>query len=230
MEPARDHGKPRRRNQRPTETGRRAVVPSGIVARSPADHHVHMEPPNRVARQSDVAIRGGLLAAICVGLGACGVGASDQPREASVVLSCANAPMSVTFVDFTLRAVNTGSQTCSLSGHHRVEVPWWRILGAGPSAVEGNLPPGAALVQAYTFEGGNGCPWPGGEGDATIGVSVEGKAHLLTHYAAHGSSDRAVSDPFGGDLEVYRATYEELEKEIKRVFDRIAAEQTPGPS
>ena len=58
----------------------------------------------------------------------------------------------------------------------------------------------------------------------------EGKAHLLTHYAGHGSSDRAVSDPFGGDLEVYRATYEELEKEIKRVFDRIAAEQTPGPS
>jgi protein-tyrosine-phosphatase len=58
----------------------------------------------------------------------------------------------------------------------------------------------------------------------------EGKAHLLTHYAAHGSSDRAVSDPFGGDLEVYRATYEELEKEIKRVFDRIAAEQAPGPS
>ena len=58
----------------------------------------------------------------------------------------------------------------------------------------------------------------------------EGKAHLLTHYAAHGSTDRAVSDPFGGDLEVYRATYEELVKEIKRVFDRIAAEQAPGPS
>ena len=58
----------------------------------------------------------------------------------------------------------------------------------------------------------------------------EGKAHLLTHYAAHGSTDRPVSDPFGGDLEVYRATYEELEKEIKRVFDRIAAEQAPGPS
>jgi protein-tyrosine-phosphatase len=58
----------------------------------------------------------------------------------------------------------------------------------------------------------------------------EAKAHLLTHYAAHGSTDRAVSDPFGGDLEVYRATYEELEKEIKRVFDRITAEQTPGPS
>jgi len=56
----------------------------------------------------------------------------------------------------------------------------------------------------------------------------EGKSHLLTHYAAHGSSDRAVSDPFGGDLEVYRATYEELEREIRRVFDRIAAEHSPG--
>jgi protein-tyrosine-phosphatase len=58
----------------------------------------------------------------------------------------------------------------------------------------------------------------------------EGKSHLLTTYAAHGSSDRAVSDPFGGDLDVYRATYDELEREIKRVFDRIAAEQAPGPS
>lgn len=58
----------------------------------------------------------------------------------------------------------------------------------------------------------------------------EAKSHLLTHYAAHGSTDRAVSDPFGGDLEVYRATYEELEREIKRVFDRIAAERAPGAS
>jgi len=58
----------------------------------------------------------------------------------------------------------------------------------------------------------------------------ESKSHLLTHYAAHGSSDRAVSDPFGGDLEVYRSTYEELEREIKRVFDRIAAERAPGAS
>lgn len=58
----------------------------------------------------------------------------------------------------------------------------------------------------------------------------EGRVHLLTHYAAHGSTDRAVSDPFGGDLDVYRATYEELEQEIKRVFDRIAAEQAPGAS
>ncbi len=58
----------------------------------------------------------------------------------------------------------------------------------------------------------------------------EGKSHLLTRYAAHGSGDRAVSDPFGGDLDVYRATYDELEREIKLVFDRIVAEQAPGTS
>ena len=58
----------------------------------------------------------------------------------------------------------------------------------------------------------------------------EGKSHLLTHYAAHGTTDRPVSDPFGGDLDVYRATFEELEREIKRVFDRIAAERAPGAS
>jgi protein-tyrosine-phosphatase len=58
----------------------------------------------------------------------------------------------------------------------------------------------------------------------------EGRAHLLTSYATHGASDRPVSDPFGGDLDVYRATADELEREIRRVFDRIAAERAPGAS
>jgi protein-tyrosine-phosphatase len=51
-----------------------------------------------------------------------------------------------------------------------------------------------------------------------------GKTHLLSAYASHGTSDRAISDPIGGDLDVYRATADELEREIRRVFDRIAAE------
>ena len=58
----------------------------------------------------------------------------------------------------------------------------------------------------------------------------KGKAHLLTEFASHGASDRPVGDPFGGDLEVYRATYEELEREIRRVLDRIAAERATDPS
>jgi len=57
-----------------------------------------------------------------------------------------------------------------------------------------------------------------------------GKSFMLTEYASHGASARAISDPIGAELEVYRATFEELEREISRVFDRLAAEQTPGAS
>lgn len=58
----------------------------------------------------------------------------------------------------------------------------------------------------------------------------EGKTHLLSSYASHGQSNRPVSDPFGGDLEVYRATFDELERDIRRALDRIAAEQAPDRS
>jgi protein-tyrosine-phosphatase len=55
----------------------------------------------------------------------------------------------------------------------------------------------------------------------------EGRAYLLSQFAASGATERAISDPFGGDLEVYRSTYDELEREIRRVFDRLAAERAP---
>ena len=54
-----------------------------------------------------------------------------------------------------------------------------------------------------------------------------GKSYLLTDYASRGASSRAVNDPIGGELDVYRATADELESEIRRVFDRILAERTP---
>jgi protein-tyrosine-phosphatase len=56
------------------------------------------------------------------------------------------------------------------------------------------------------------------------------KAFLLADYASHGASSRAISDPIGGELDVYRATADELEREIRRVFDRIMAERTPDAS
>ena len=58
----------------------------------------------------------------------------------------------------------------------------------------------------------------------------KGKSYLLTAYASHGADDRPVNDPFGGDLEAYRLAYDELEREIRRAFDRITAERTPGVS
>jgi protein-tyrosine-phosphatase len=54
-----------------------------------------------------------------------------------------------------------------------------------------------------------------------------GKTFLLTDYASGGGSARPVSDPFGGDLDTYRATTDELEREVRRVFDRIAAQRAP---
>ena len=51
-----------------------------------------------------------------------------------------------------------------------------------------------------------------------------GRTHLLMEYAG-GRTGVAISDPFGGDLEVYRATFTQLQREIERVFDRLAAER-----
>lgn len=57
--------------------------------------------------------------------------------------------------------------------------------------------------------------------DRAEALGGEGRSHLLTAYA--GGAARPVSDPFGGDLEVYRATYAELEREIRAVLDKLAA-------
>lgn len=53
-----------------------------------------------------------------------------------------------------------------------------------------------------------------------------GKAFLVTDFASHGSASHAVNDPIGGELDVYRATADELELEIRRVFDRLTAERS----
>lgn len=54
-----------------------------------------------------------------------------------------------------------------------------------------------------------------------------GKSYLLAAYPERGMMGRAISDPMGGDLDVYRATSDELETEIRRVIDRLAAQQVP---
>jgi protein-tyrosine-phosphatase len=53
-----------------------------------------------------------------------------------------------------------------------------------------------------------------------------GHAYLLSDYASHGASMRPISDPIGAELDVYRATADELEEEIRRVLDRITAERS----
>jgi len=52
-----------------------------------------------------------------------------------------------------------------------------------------------------------------------------GKSYLLSDFASRGASMRAISDPIGMELDVYRATADELEDEIRRALDRITAER-----
>ncbi|HEY7878677.1 MAG TPA: hypothetical protein VIC55_10650 [Gemmatimonadaceae bacterium] len=61
-------------------------------------------------------------------------------------------------------------------------------------------------------------------------LGARGKAHLITTYASRGASDRPIGDPFGGELDLYRETFEELHRELRLVLERIAAERTPGVS
>ena len=54
----------------------------------------------------------------------------------------------------------------------------------------------------------------------------EGKVFVLGEYAGRG--DDEVSDPFGGDLGVYRDTCQELESLAAAVADRLVAESKRG--
>lgn len=54
-----------------------------------------------------------------------------------------------------------------------------------------------------------------------------GKSYLLTDFASRGAHARPVNDPIGGELDVYRATADELEVEVRRLFDRITADRSP---
>lgn len=61
--------------------------------------------------------------------------------------------------------------------------------------------------------------------ERAIALRNGGKAHLLTHYASRGASATPVADPFGGDLDAYRVTFDELQATIAQVMDRITSER-----
>lgn len=58
--------------------------------------------------------------------------------------------------------------------------------------------------------------------DRAEALGGTGRSYLLTEFLHPGSPERPVSDPFGGDLTVYRTTFDELEREITLLLDRLA--------
>lgn len=51
------------------------------------------------------------------------------------------------------------------------------------------------------------------------------KSFLLTGYLTGSSNARPVNDPFGGDLAVYRTTFDELRREIGAILERIESDR-----
>jgi len=49
-----------------------------------------------------------------------------------------------------------------------------------------------------------------------------GKVHVIDEYAS-GTANQGVTDPYGGDLEAYRRTADILERELEKLFDRLAS-------
>jgi protein-tyrosine-phosphatase len=63
--------------------------------------------------------------------------------------------------------------------------------------------------------------------ERVVALGGEGKTFLLSDYADRNTAGRAVEDPFGGNLDRYRATADDLEAMITRVLDRLG-ESRPG--
>jgi protein-tyrosine-phosphatase len=61
--------------------------------------------------------------------------------------------------------------------------------------------------------------------ERAVALGGAGKTFLLSQYATHGGDASPIADPFGGDLDAYRATFAELEQAIGKVLDRVAAER-----
>ena len=66
--------------------------------------------------------------------------------------------------------------------------------------------------------------------ERVLALGGEGRTSLLSDFAAGSTEGRPVQDPFGGDLELYRATFAELAQEIARVLDRLNADGSSGAS
>jgi protein-tyrosine-phosphatase len=58
----------------------------------------------------------------------------------------------------------------------------------------------------------------------------EGKTHLVSSFASNGTESSAVPDPFGGDLDLYRGTADELERMVGLVIDRLIAQGEAKPT
>jgi len=53
-----------------------------------------------------------------------------------------------------------------------------------------------------------------------------GKVHVLGEYVGRAGAEAEVGDPFGANLEVYRATFDQLEPLVKEAVQRLVSERS----
>jgi protein-tyrosine-phosphatase len=59
--------------------------------------------------------------------------------------------------------------------------------------------------------------------ERAVALGGQGKSHLLGSFAGRAAADAQVDDPFGGDLEEYRATFDRLASLLLDAVERLPA-------
>lgn len=59
-------------------------------------------------------------------------------------------------------------------------------------------------------------------------IAPKARVYLLDEYGSNGLSALNVADPYGGDLEDYRAAADAIEGMLEGILDRIASESATG--
>jgi protein arginine phosphatase len=60
-----------------------------------------------------------------------------------------------------------------------------------------------------------------GHVEQVVQLGGRGKVHVIDEYSS-GVRNRGIADPYGGDLDAYRQTADVLERELEKLFDRLA--------
>ena len=59
--------------------------------------------------------------------------------------------------------------------------------------------------------------------ERALALGGDGRSHLLGEYAGRPAADAQIDDPFGGDLDEYRATFARLEALVADAVQRLPA-------
>jgi len=65
--------------------------------------------------------------------------------------------------------------------------------------------------------------------DRVEALGGEGKTFLLGEYAGRNPYEAEVEDPFGGDIEEYRRTWDQLAELLRDAVERLVGESDAGP-